>query len=275
MPKQRKVTKFVYQTPPHIKMQCALDSIACNTQEIIDETTEPETVKSAIGPPFQVIHNDDIKNKNPECFWVQAYQLNGVTCYAFVGDDPNTNTINLDNYMSKESNYGQLVQTSPLVPTPFPYDGPGLVICPDATDQDVIALIEGTPQYIDFIAGLTAKFPLPAGAAYGVMSASLEQISGEPKRNVFCDVAQAIQAVNSQAQITVVGNGDTSLLTVGALFPYAKPQAAIVVTNADGSCATCTDAACQTVAGDIIANGAVGTAYNVDFCVTCYATPAK
>jgi len=65
---------------------------------------EPSTTKQAIGPPFQVIHKDDIENKNPETKMVQTYQLNGTVCYACVGDDPNINPItNLNDYIM--SNY--------------------------------------------------------------------------------------------------------------------------------------------------------------------------
>ena len=175
----------------------------------------------------------------------------------------------------KESNYGALVRSSPVTPTPFPYNAPGLVICSDESDQDVVALVEASAQYADFIAGLEEKFPLPDGAVYGLASVSLQQISAVPKRNVFCDITEAVTLLDSQAQITTVGNGDTSLLTVGGTFLYSKPQKAIAVVTETGECVTCTDIACQTVAGDIIATGAVGTAYNVDFCVTCYVAPAE
>lgn len=207
------------------------------------------------------------------------YSQAGGFCYTNVGEAPlpdGSNLITTTNLtMNKETRLGQLTTESRLVANEFNYDADGIVICLDDSVQDVVAAVKSTQQYADFIAAMEAKFPLPAGAAYGLSKLSVEQFDGTPKRNVYCDIAGAVQAIDKNTQVEVVGLTNTSLLTVGGLKPYGKPLAPIEVVDTDGSCHVCNDVACELVDGDVTVKGAVGNAVQVDFCVTCFATPAK
>lgn len=78
-------------------------------QTVSVEPPEPSVNKTPLGPPFQVISIED-ESKEPECFWVQTWMLDEGVCYAFVGEDPNENTINLNLYKSFEMNAGTYIR---------------------------------------------------------------------------------------------------------------------------------------------------------------------
>lgn len=216
------------------------------------------------------------KPDNPkERIWVDVYKdsTTGMPCFFPVGttDLINTNqlTFNTD-FIMNENRMGQLIVGSNLIPNEFPFPSDGLVICHDATDQDIVALIKTNPLYTAFITDLTAKFPLPEGATYDLSKISVEQVNGIPKRTVHCDFTDADAVISSNAQISSTILGNESDLTVGGYKKLSKPQKEIDLI-VDGKCVTCTDESCKAADGDIILNGEEKTASQVDFCVRCYA----
>ena len=216
---------------------------------------------------------DKLKTAIPFDRWTDGVTICLVPCGEVPLEDE-SNLIKEENYTKMNiTQLGQGIIESPLIATEFPYKADGITVCSDETAQDIVALIEASPLYTDWITELTAKFPLPAGGVYGISKVSAKQFSGTPKRNVHCDILDAPALVSSSAQISVVGLGNTSLLTVGGVKPYGKPLKPIAVVTDTGECVTCNDNTCQLAAGDILATGLAGTATHYDFCVTCFIDP--
>ena len=246
-----------------------LESLLTDIKDSLELQKETMPDKEYRGVIF--IKDPDDKKKNIP-IWEAVDTNTGKPCY--FTDPELTNQIILNNEQMKETILGQNIVASPLIANEIPYEADGIVLCLDGTDQDIPALLKSTTVYADFIAAMTAKFPLPAGAAYGLSKISVEQFSGTPKRNVYCDVADAVQVVDKNTQVTTVGLGNTSLLTVGGRKPYGRALKPIEVVDTDGSCKVCNDIACELVDGDVTANGEVGNALQIDFCISCFATPA-
>lgn len=252
----------------------------CNCVEDTTEPPEPiDPIKKPQGVPFSAHPIGEKKNLQDFIMWCDEL---GNVCYTPKGENANDTGVTIitlsefnTDYTMTESTVGQLIIASPLIANEIPYEGDGLTLCLDATVQDVVALMQANPIYAAFVAAMTAKFPLPAGAAYGLSKVSIEQHSGTPKKNVHCDFVDAAVVVSQNTQVSVVGLGNTSFLTVGGRKNYGKALAPIEVVDADGTCKTCNDVACELVAADITVEGAVGNAVQIDFCISCFATPAE
>lgn len=188
-------------------------------------------------------------------------------------DIEGTNIVNLNDYEMNNTELGNLIAGSVLVPNEIPFYSDGITICPDGSVQDIVALVKGSTLYTDFVTAMTAKFPLVDGAAYGLSKISIKQFSGEPKRKVYCDIAEAEVIVDQNTQIKTVGIGNTSFLTVGGRKSYGRDLKLVEVLLPDGSCVNCYDVACQLVDGDLTAEGLVGNAVHIDFCIACFITP--
>ena len=181
----------------------------------------------------------------------------------------------IDFSIGNKTELGRLIADSPLTATEFPYEADGLTICFDGKVQDVVLLIEASQEYLDYIAYLEGCYPLPAGAVYGLSKVSVQQYSGTPKRNVFCDFTDAVQLISKNNPVNVVGLGNTSILVVGGKKNYGKALKPVEVITEDGDCVTCNDIKGQLVAGDVTLEGKELNAGQIDFCVTCFIAPAE
>ena len=214
-------------------------------------------------------HQDDLKT--PLAIVVMEDTETGFPCYFlqteidFTVDPPVLGeTININDYiMTTGTEIGTLSYNSPLTITEIPYSSDGIVLCPDGSDQDLVALIQ--PIVDAYIAEISAKpnFTIPDDATLGLSSIAIQQHTD--KKQVHCDIADIDMTVTSQAQVKTVGLGNTSFLTVGGKKKFAKP----LIDN--GQCKGCASDECQLVAGDLIATGDVGTAIQIDFCIACFA----
>jgi len=192
-------------------------------------------------------------------------------CFFHLNDHDLINPINIDNM--DFTKIGQLVADSPITITEIPYKN-GLVICADAADQDVVALIQ---PFVDaFIAELLADgYTVPAGSALGLSKIGLQQFTD--KQPVQCHAGLS-------AGTEVVVAAESPIVATGLIGePSEKPDNLVVngghLTYCrhlidDGKCQNCALASGMLLAGEVTANGAVGTAYRVDFCVACFTTPA-
>jgi len=218
-----------------------------------------------------------IEKGNDDVIWVDVYLNNttGKPCYVEQGGNPNDAVelnvlVDLNKFERMNvTELGSAIVGSAIIPNVFPFSSDGLTICGDGSEVDLIAAITGTTQYTDFIAGLTDKYPLPDGGVYGIQKILVQQHNADPKKGVHCDVADAEAIITSNAQVSIVGLGNTSLLTVGGQKPYVKPQVQEELL-VDGVCVTCNRLGCELAPADVLATIPVDAAIQVDFCVSCY-----